>query len=223
MKDQHIDAIVEELGAQLSRMRAVFNMALKYSRSEHPMRRLHDFFDPKTYGPEGLTPEPYAHFLPGVWVGFEGGKDVRLKLSATQSQLAISEDACDVEITRQGNDLSEWVTLEMSVPLQIVRPAQDIHVSIFGTQSGEEPDVPAKDPAMRLALFVYDTDKKRHDASYEVFRSGLEPKFGQARCDAKVAIPAQVRLDETRPANLVIFFSPAARHILLSDIHVAFN
>lgn len=226
MANSDIDTLIKGIGAQLITMRKLYQKALEYGRSDHPMRRLYGFFDPATYGPEGLTPEAYAHFLPGIWLGFEKDKDVHLTLAAVISSMsapAENGDVCDVEINRTGEDAPQWLTLEMEVPLQYLRTSQQLSISLFGSVRGEDSDAALTDTSMHLNLFVHDTSNVRHQPLTAPFRPALGTDHGQARCDAKVELSQDIRIDEARPATLAVFFPTAARKIAISDIYLDFD
>lgn len=226
MANNDIDTLIKGIGGQLVSMRQLYQKALEYGRSDHPMRRLYGFFDPTTYGADGLRPEAYAHFLPGIWLAFEREKDVQLTLTAAASSMSapVGEgDVCDVEITRSGKDAPGWLTLEMEVPMQYLRMSQGLSLSMFGSLTGADPGAALTDMSMHLNLFVHDTENARHQALTKPFRPPLEATHGQARCDAEVALPRDIRINETRPATLAIFFPTDARKIVLSDIYLDFD
>jgi hypothetical protein len=221
-----MQALINEIGTQLLNTRQLYQKALEYGRSDHPMRKLDRFFDRETYDSDGLKPEPYAHFLPGVWVGFERGKDVQLNLAAKASQISTSDTAqsvCDVEIIRTGRDETKWLTLEFEVPLHYLRTSQQLSLSIFGRLGGEDQKSAVDGMTMHLSLFVHDTDDVRHNAVSAPFRPTLKLDHGQARCDTQIDLPRDIRIDETRPSVLAIFFPSAARNIVISDIYIDFH
>lgn len=216
-KSTAIEDLAAGLGEELVRIRELYFQALTCSNSDNPMKRLLQLFDAETYGTDGLTVEPYEQFVPGVWVGCEKTEDTRLQISSLETQ-TLGSDACDISISRVSDSTTRWFTLEIEVPLHLARASRNVSVSLFGSVDSGTTNLD-----MHLSLFVFDVGNERHDIAYTPFATPLQHKLSQGRCDGRVTLPSDLRLDDARPAVLAIFFPPTAQQITLSDLHMGLN
>ena len=223
LANQDLEKLTAKLGAQLVHARAAYAEALALVNAPDPAGRIVALFDPETYGAAGeLALTPYQPIAPGVSFGFEGaGGKVSVTARPVASALADAGGSCDCEVVIDGGEESRWISLELEVDLQFVRTPGMVTVSLFGSMEVPGGDFDAE--TCRVEMFCHDTDGTRRSLLRGSQPFVLPADHGIARADVRAALPQGARIDETRPAMLVIFLSPQATRVTISDLALTFG
>ncbi|WP_208350155.1 hypothetical protein [Pseudaestuariivita rosea] len=215
--------LTDLLGAQFKQARDAYALSLRLSQMPHPMAHLIELFKKDSYTEsKEISIAPYVPIVPRVWMGFEKKDDISLTLRPIEPRLSKDADECDLDIAITNADQSRWLTIEVELDFQFLRPAEFLTVSIFGSfmhAATENQD----DPQAGVQILYHDMDGTRHDLFPQQVPMKLPSGFGQARADLKTALPVESRINFDRSAILAVFLPTNISCIQISDFAVLFE
>lgn len=217
-----VEELVAALGEQLANTRTHYGMALELLYSKHPMTNIPALFRRNSYATERFEVSCYEPFMPGIALGFEAQDSYKVEITPLPSSLSNEKEFCDFAFEVKGDQISSWLSVEIDVPLEYIRPARKLSTIVNSSielRSGQDTTTMSD---LAICLYVHDLDGKRHDIIYDKAVPGVDGKMTPARSEAAFDLPAHIRLENGQRARLAIYYPIHSSRVIISDIYLDF-